>query len=274
MAEKLNKSRLAKKLGVCRSTLYYRSKKLIQDEQDKQLIEEVMLSNPSYGHKRIAIELGINKKKALRLMKKYGLKPRIRRGKKPAKPDDAGLPETNYCNEVKMICPLVPNLIWYGDFTYIRFKNSFIYLATIVDAYTREIVGFAISRRHNRFLVKAAVLDAIKKRGVLPHYFHSDQGSEYRSSEHADFLERLGVIVSMSRKASPWENGYQESFYSQFKLELGNINYLENDGQLAEAIYRQIYYYNNNRIHTTLKMSPKQFYQLAALKVGGLNKSV
>lgn len=274
MSRQLNKSAIAGKLEICRSTLYYKSKMDIKDLAVKNMIIDVLSSNPSYGHKRIAIELKINKKKALRVMKKYGLEPRLKRGKKLIKTDDIGLPQAEYNNEIARIRPAAPNVIWCGDFTYIRFRDGFIYLATIIDIYTREIIGFSISRRHNRFLVKSAVLDAIKKRNCLPEYFHSDQGSEYQSYEHADFLKYLGVKMSMSKKSSPWENPYQESFYSQFKLELGDINDLENDGQLAEAIYQQIYYYNRKRIHSALKMSPKQFYQLAASKVGGLNKSV
>lgn len=71
----------------------------------------------------------------------------------------------------------------------------------------------------------------------------------------------------MSDKASPWQNSQQESFYSQFKLELGDVNRFENEGRLCEVIYRQIYYYNNYRIHTSIKMPPVRFYSLAA-KVG------
>lgn len=246
----------------------------IRDEKIKDEIIDVLLSNPCYGHKRIAMELKMNKKKILRVMKKYGLAPRNRRKKGFSKLEDIGLPEAGYKNEISNICPIVPNIIWCGDFTYIRFKDSFIYLATIIDVYTREIIGFSISRRHNRFLVKGATLDALKKRNCLPTYFHSDQGSEYQSYEHANFLENLGVTVSMSSKGSPWQNPFKESFYSQFKLELGNINKLKDDGHLAEVIYHQIHYYNNNRIHSALKMSPKQFHQLTALKVDELNKSV
>lgn len=271
MAGKLNKSVLARKLGIGRSTLYYKSKLDAKDEIVKEQIAEVLASNPCYGHKRVAIELGMNKKKVLRIMKKYGLEPRRKKRAGFIKIGDIGLPLAEYRNEIGKFCPIVPNIVWCGDFTYIRFKDSFIYLATIVDIYTREIIGFALSRRHNRHLVKSAVLDAIKKRNCLPAYFHSDQGSEYQSYEHANFLEKLGVKVSMSKKASPWENPFQESFYSQFKFELGSIGHLENDGQLAEAIYQQIYYYNNRRIHSALKMSPRQFHQLAASKVGGLN---
>ncbi len=274
MAEKLNRSLLAEKIGISRSSLYYKSKLDAKDIPIRDEITDVLVSNPFYGHKRIALELKINKKRILRIMKKYGLAPKTRKSRKFSKPGDVGLPEAEYRNEITAVIPIAPNVVWCGDFTYIRFKNGFFYLATVIDIYTREIIGFAVSRRHNRFLVKAAVLDAIKKRNCLPEYFHSDQGSEYQSYEHAEFLTSLGVKVSMSDKGSPWQNPHKESFYSQFKLELGNIGRFENDGQLAEAIYRQIYYYNNNRIHTALKMSPKQFYQLAALEVDGLNKSV
>lgn len=274
MAGKLNKAALARKLGICRATLYYKSKLDAKDEAAKDQIAEVLDSNPCYGHKRIAINLRINKKKVLRIMKKYGLEPRRRKRKGFVKVGDVGLPVAEYRNEIGNFCPTASNMVWCGDFTYIRFRDGFIYLATVIDAYTREVVGFALSRRHNRYLVKSAILDAMKKRGCLPNYFHSDQGSEYQSSEHANFLEKLGVKVSMSRKGSPWQNPHQESFYSQFKFELGNFSKLENDGQLAEVVYRQIYYYNNQRIHSALKMSPGQFHQLATSKVDGLNKSV
>lgn len=273
MVEKLNKSELARKLGISRSSLYYESKMDKRDQVVKKQIEEVLISNPFYGHKRIAIELGINRKKILRVMKKYGLSPRKRKGRF-VKVGDIGLPVAEYKNEIGDFCPIRPDVVWCGDFTYIKFKDSFIYLATVIDVYTREIIGFALSRRHNRHLVKSAVLDAIKKRGCLPEYFHSDQGSEYQSYEHADFLEKLGTKVSMSKKSSPWENPFKESFYSQFKLELGNVNQLQTEGHLAENIYQQIYYYNNKRIHSSLKMSPRQFHQLTVAKVDELKKSV
>lgn len=263
MPEKMNKSRLASKLGIARSSLYYQSKKKKRDEADRKIIDEVMESNPSYGHKRIALALGINRKKILRLMKKFNLRPKLLRKKGWVKNGDLKLPEAIYRNEIKNICPILPNIAWAADFTYLKFQNGFIYLATIIDIYTKEIIGLSLSKWHNRYLVKSALLDATKKRGLLPLYFHSDQGSEYQSEEHADYLEKIGVTVSMSRKSSPWQNGCQESFYSQFKLELGPVRRFATDGHLAEAIYRQIYYYNHKRIHTALKMPPSRFYRLA-----------
>jgi len=255
----LKKTLLAAKLGLARSTLYYRSKKKGPDEQARQLIEAVMASNPSYGHRRVALALGWNHKKANRLMRKFNLKPRIRRGQSWQKRGDLGLEPASYQNLVANWCPGAPDIVWYADFTYLRVGDSFIYLATVIDGYTKEILGLGLSSRHNRQLVKEATLDAITRRDTLPQYFHSDQGSEYQSEEQLSWLESMGIIISMSNKASPWQNCYQESFYSQFKLELGNLNHLTL-GEVAEKIYRQIYYYNHLRIHTTLKMPPRQFY--------------
>lgn len=256
---KFKKSLLAKRLGIARSTLYYKSKKDEADEVARTLIEEVMIGNPAYGHRRIAIELDWNKKRVLRLMKKFGLKPKLRRGKRWQKAGDIGLVPSGYPNLVSNWCPIEPDIVWFADFTYLKVRDSFLYLATVIDGYSKEILGFALSRRHNRKLVKEATLEAVTFRKKLPQIFHSDQGSEYQSEEHLKLLENMGVWVSMSRKGSPWQNGYQESFYSQFKLELGKLDDLT-EGEIVEKIYQQIYYYNHLRIHTALKMSPRKYY--------------
>ena len=222
-----------------------------------------MESNPAYGYRRVAIALSMNGKPVARIMRNNGLKPRLCR-RKWRKKGDIGLPVAQYHNEIKHVEILEPNIAWVADFTHIKYKSSWLYLATVIDIYTGEVIGSAISSRHNRFLVKSAALDAIKKRGLLPQYFHTDQGSEYQSEEHADFLAKLGVIVSMSKKGSPWENGSQESFYSQYKLELDNVNRFNSEGELIASIYNQIYYYNNIRIKTKLRMAPAKFYELTA----------
>lgn len=255
----LPKTVLAKRLGIARSTLYYKSKKKEADEEAGTLIEEVMISNGSYGHRRIAWELGWNKKRALRLMKKFGLKPRLCRGEKWKKKGDIGLEPASYENLVSNWCPIAPDIVWFADFTYLKVRDSFLYLATVIDGYTKEILGFAISRRHNRNLVKEATLEAAAFRKRLPQYFHSDQGSEYQSEEHLKIVENMGVQVSMSEKGSPWQNSCQESFYSQFKLELGDLSRLS-EGEIVERIYQQIYYYNHLRIHTAFRMPPRKYY--------------
>ena len=147
-------------------------------------------------------------------------------------------------------------------------RSKFIYLATIIDRCAREIVGFNISRFHNRFLIIGALLNALEH-FPPPSVIHSDQGSEYDSQQYLSTCEKLGIKVSMSRKGHPWENGFQESFYSQFKLDLGRTDRFESLGELVEAIHQTINYYNTKRIHTSLKMTPAKFrnnYQLANVK--------
>jgi len=257
---KLTKTDLAQKLGISRQALYYAPKRDKVDQEIKVQIESVMVSHKSYGHKRIALELKLNKKRILRVMKKFGLKPLRRRARKPQKKDDLGKTETTYQNLIKLFCPVMPGIVWVADFTYIKFQDRFIYLATVMDLYTREIIGWNISRFHNAELVLGAFKDALKRNGPKPpKYFHSDQGSEYDSNSYTGLMLSLNILISMSKKGSPWENGFQESFYSQFKVDLGEVNRFDSLGELVEAIHQTFYYYNNHRIHTSLKMSPASF---------------
>jgi len=128
-----------------------------------------------------------------------------------------------------------------------------------MDIFSREIIGWYLSTNHQKDLVIEAFLDAVDKRKTMPLYFHSDQGSEYESEEYLKLIKENGIIVSMSHKSSPWENGYQESFYSGFKLDLGPTNHYRELGELVEIIAKQLHYYNNLRIHTKLKTSPVKF---------------
>jgi len=263
------KTEIAKSLGVSRQSLYYKPKKLDQDLETKKLIEAVMAKHKSYGHKRIALELQMNKKKIRRVMKKFDLKPYRRRVKKPFKPEDINKPPAAYENLIKNIIPDKPKLIWAGDFTYIPFQGKFIYLATIIDLFTREIIGFAISKNHDRFMCLEALEMAFLKTQTKPIYHHCDQGSEYDSIDYINKLIENQINISMSEKGHPWENGFQESFYSQFKIDFGRPDQFETLGELIEAIYLQINYYNTERIHTSLKTNPAKFreqYQLKSLK--------
>lgn len=257
--KKSTKTEIARSLGVSRSSLYYKPKKPDKDLETKKLIERVMAKHKSYGHKRIALELQMNKKKIRRVMKKFNLKPYRRRTKKPIKPEDINKPLAAYENLIKDIVPDRPNFIWVADFTYIFWQGKFIYLATIMDLFTREIIGFALSKTHDRFMCLEALEMAIGETKTEPVYHHSDQGSEYDSADYIKKLIDNQIIISMSKKSSPWENGFQESFYSQFKLDLGRPDQFETLGEFIEAIYLQINYYNTERIHTSLETSPLKF---------------
>lgn len=250
------KKSLALKLGIARSSLYYRHKRIAKDWQLKIRIEEALHNWPSYGHKRLARYLKINKKRILRVMKLFGIKPYRRRGKKPwKKPRNEGL---SFPNLLLNLFPSGLNQIWVSDFTYLKFKGKFVYLATIMDLFNREIVGFSVMTGHNTNLIISALLSAVNLRAP-PDILHSDHGREYTSKIYTALVSMFGIRISMSRLGCPWENGYQESFYNQFKVDLGDPNRFDNLGELTAEIYQTIYRYNTQRIHTSLKMAPREY---------------
>lgn len=250
---------LAKKLGVSRSSLYYKPKKPPEDKQDMAKIIAVMDEHQAYGHRRVGIALGWNHKKANRIMKKFHLKPKLRRGFRLMKPDDLRKPATLVPNVLKALCPIRPNIVWAGDFTYFWFCDRFWYVATVIDVHTREIVGWHLAKHHTTALIVEAFKDAVRRTRTSSKYFHSDQGSEYVSGAYESLLAEYGTTPSHSRKSSPWQNGYQESFYNNFKLELGDVKRFDHAGELVEAVALQIAYYNRRRIHSALKMPPTIF---------------
>jgi transposase InsO family protein len=148
-----------------------------------------------------------------------------------------------------------PNQVWSKDFTYLQYLGKFIYIATLKDCFTKEIVGVNISDNHNQQLVTEAFNSAVLKY-TQPEIIHSDQGREYRAQNYLQKIQSLGIQVSMSAKGHPWENGFQESYYNYFKLELGNPDRFQSKGELVEAIYIQIHQYNNSRIHTSIRTTP------------------
>lgn len=245
-------------MGVSRASLYYKSKLNLKDQMIKEQILAVLDHHPAYGHKRIAIALGYNKKRILRIMKKYGIVCRIKRAKKPFKKEDLGNKAVKHQNWAKLICPIVPGVFWASDFTYLSFQGKFYYLATILDIFSREIVGISISPFHNKELVMEALEDALSRKRA-PEYIHSDQGSEYNSESYISLAQSKKIRISMAPKGAPWWNGHQESFYSNFKLELGPISHFQRLNELVEAIYYQIHYYNHKRIHSALKMPPSLY---------------
>ena len=193
MKESTNKAELARSLGIARSSLYYHRKKPQEDERIKEQIRAVMKEHEYYGHKRIALELGYNKKRIRRIMKKYGLKPKRRKSKKPDKAGDRGKTASITANRAKTLCPIQPDVLWVGDFTYLRWHGKFMYVATVLDVYTREIVGWHIGMKHTASLVIEAFLDAVSRGEKSPQIFHSDQGSEYVSGAYEQLLKSLNI---------------------------------------------------------------------------------
>ena len=257
LSAKQSKTHMAKELGVSRTGLYYTPKLPEKDLKLKSQIEEVLVHHKAYGHRRIALELLMNKKRVRRVMKLFGIKPRRTRSI-PVKPRDVGQEATPIPNLLMGLAVTHPNQVWASDFTYLPYHGKFMYLATVVDAFTRVVKGWVVGGRHNTELVLNALLDALHKHPA-PEIFHSDQGSEYRSDAFQKLLATHHIQLSMSAKGSPWENGRQESFYSQFKLELGHPEIFRSVGELIEGIASQIHYYSYQRIHTALKCPPAVF---------------
>lgn len=255
----LSISRIAELLEVSRSSFYYKHKLPDKDEVLKYQIQEVLKEHPAYGHRRIAIELGINKKRVLRVMKKFNLFPTVWANNKKKRSNKPHL-DSRIPNLAATLSPIQPNVIWSGDFTYLKYQGRFVYLATVIDIYSREIVAWQLGYCHTSKLVADVLESAIQRRERPPDIFHSDQGSEYTSKGFQDLLRKYTIQQSNAPKGKPWKNGRQESFYNTFKRELGNISRFQDIDYLFEAISSLIHYYNNKRIHGALKMSPKQYY--------------
>ena len=129
-----------------------------------------------------------------------------------------------------------------------------------MDLFNNEIVAYKLYNHQQTSLVidtlKAALVARNNPEGVI---IHSDQGSEYKSNSYRDLAQEMNIQISFSDKGSPWQNGHIESFFGRFKEESGDLNRFESLAEFIANIYQQIYYYNNQRIHTKLKMSPVQF---------------
>lgn len=228
--------------------------------KDKILIEqikEVHKVHKAYGYPRVAMDLKINKKRTQRVMAKYDIRPPRRRVKKFS--TTQSINQTSYTNLIKDIEATKPYEILCTDLTYIKFQGRFIYLGTVEDIFTREILSANLSDKHDSELAFSITKEAIKKSNGNTQIFHSDQGSEFMAQSVTSFIESNNVKVSVSDKGSPWQNGYKESFFSRFKDENGDLQRFKTLGEFAEEIYSYISYYNKYRIHTSLKMSPVQF---------------
>lgn len=259
---------LSQELGISLRSLYYHPLKPDKDWRLKCRIEEVLRIHPSYGSRRLALHLKMNRKPVKRVMNIFGIKAYRRRGLKWKKTTNI---KVIYPNLLMTTQPLYENHIWCADFTYILFMGRFVYVATVIDLFTRKIVGIAVYTNHTVQLVLSAFMNAMHD-NARPAIFHSDNGSEYNADVYIEALQTVGIMISRSAPGCPWENGYQESFYSQFKIDLGDPARFKTLGELVLAIYQTIWQYNHTRIHSALKMSPMQFALQAATAYNSGNK--
>lgn len=251
-----HKKVVAQAVGVNPKNIYREGKQDKVDLELKAQIEQVHTQHPAYGHKRLALELGINKKRIIRVMHKYDIKPPRRKRKNYL---TRSTPHHRFTNLIKNQPPTQPNQVWSSDISYIKFQSQFWYLSTIIDIYTRQILGVQIGVKHDSQLVLTTLKQALANNDRTPQIFHTDQGTEFMAQAVIEYIQDKGIHVSVSDTGSPWQNGYQESFYGKFKDELGDLNRYQSVGEFMEAIYGHVYYYNHHRIHTALKMPPAKF---------------
>ena len=250
------------------STAYYVARS--KDENDLVgAIEQVLLRFPFYGYRKVHKELlrrrvSVGEHVVRRLLREMGVTRSV--GKVRVQTTDSNHPHPRYPNRIKGLKLKQPNQVWVADITYIRLGRRFIYLAIILDAYTRAVRGWALSRTIDQQLTLDA-LDMALTHG-RPSIFHSDQGSQYAAWLHTDRLLEHRIKISMSDKASPTQNGLVERFIRTVKEE--HVDYSEYNN--FEDAFGQIKHwlevvYMRERIHQALDyLTPVEFEMAARAK--------
>ena len=217
---------------------------------------------PSYGRSRITAELRrqgwtVNPKRVQRLMREDNLLC-VRKRKFVVATTDSDHSRRVYPNLAAQLRLTGINQLWVADITYIRLETEFVYLAVVIDAFSRRVIGCALDRTIEDYLTLGALRMAIEQRRPLPGWVHhSDRGSQYASNDYTELLKAHGCQISMSRKSSPWENAGCESWVKTLKYE---EVYRQEYRDLTEArasIKRFIEkIYNQRRLHSALGYSP------------------
>lgn len=157
-----------------------------------------------------------------------------------------------------------PHQVWCSDLSRLVYCGTVWYLATIEDRATRQVIAARIGKRHDSHLVLATLKQALAS-GHTPAICHSDQ---FMAQRCTDYLEQRGIGISVSDTASPWQNGFIESFFGRFKQEFGDINRFDTAGEMLAAVYQHTHSYNYRRIHTALRMPPAVFAAHAVVDNG------
>lgn len=260
-------------IGLSVSSFYYKPKidprvRAITDADLRDKIEAIQVEFPRYGYRRVKKHLAregliVNEKRIRRVMREYGLFPQIKKAFVTVTTDsDHGYPV--YPNLAHDLEVNAPNEIWVADITYIRIATCFVYLAVLLDLFSRKVIGWAISRSLHKELCLEALRMALEARDpALGCIHHSDRGVQYACREYVELLESRSFRISMSRKGNPYDNAYAESFMKTLKHEEVS---LWNYETYAEVIERLPYFieevYNKKRLHSSLGyLPPEEFEQ-------------
>ena len=244
-----------------------------RSRENRELSQEIAIihleSKGIYGSPKVHRELRRRgkqhgKNRIARLMRKDGLYSKTKRKFRVTTDSSHKQPvAANLLN--REFKPARPNQAWVSDITYIWTAEGWLYLATVMDLYSRNIVGWSMAERMTRQLVMDALTLAAKRRnpprGLL---HHSDRGSQYASDDYQALLSKFGMICSMSRAGNCWDNAPAESFFSTLKRELVFHNIYQSRSQARQSIFDYIErFYNRRRIHASLGyLTPSEYEEL------------
>jgi transposase InsO family protein len=218
-----------------------------------------------YGSPRIHRELRaqgrcVSRKRVARVMREQGLRGRVRRRFVRTTDSHHRFPiATNHVNQAFTVA--APNTVWAGDITYMATREGWLYLAVLLDLYSRRVIGYAMSDQLTRPLVLTALRAALARRpGHAGLTHHSDRGSQYASHEYRAVLADAGVVCSMSRAGNCWDNAVVESFFATLKTELPQREWSSRAAATAAVSDDIDAFYNPRRRHSSLAyLSPVEF---------------
>jgi transposase InsO family protein len=257
--------RMVKLARVSRAS-YYRfdeeGKSVADADMDlRDAIQRIALEWPSYGRRRITQELrrrgwAVNWKRVYRLMREDNLL--CVRKRKFVVTTDSNHRRKVYPNLAASMVLTDVDQLWRADITYIRLREEFVYLAVVLDAYSRRVIGWALDRTLEDELTLSALRMALSRRVVEPGLVHhSDRGSQYASSDYTELLKENGVQISMSRKGNPWDNAACESFMKTLKYEEVHRNEYRDLAEARSEIGTFLEkVYNQKRLHSALGYLP------------------